>query len=500
MKCPLLQQALLVLITLSSASEVRADKGTEYDLTLTILCPAKDIKQGDEIPIVFTITNNGRTPYPYDTRNYDRSGRMREYKLVARREDGTIVPDPWKSYFEGGLSSGPGTLTTGQSFSKTIALNQWALINKPGRYTVAGTYEYEVQDVHARWRTVFVESAPIEIVVKPRGRWRMGLYVKSLLRDLRAIDPSQRESVIAKLAYTCDDRIVPTLINLMYNNYPQNEVFWARIAFLCYLPHNLKIKNAILKETMKRGLAPGMQSVLEEYGCSEEEFKRIIALSLASDNVDILGEGVGATQEHPDDVHMPKLISIAMDPNRPRPDRHPPAIERDRAIYAIAFNRTDEGVKALKALLEDSDKGIRETTQHAIRQAYRRHPEYPKQLDEKYTAVLVPIALDFNHPMHIPAIMQICRSRTEEGVRSLKSLLRNPQEDNATAQADAGVKAIGDLLRDPNEDIRRTTVSIVENAYREYPGRPLRNDDFPQEFRENPEERKKKTLERIGNW
>jgi hypothetical protein len=101
--------------------------------------------------------------------------------------------------------------------------------------------------------------------------------------------------------------------------------------------------------------------------------------------------------------------------------------------------------------------------------------------------------------MHIPTIAQICRSRTEEGVRTLKSLLKNTEEYNATAKADAGVKAVADLLRNPNEDVRRTTADIVESVYREYLGRPLRNDDFPQEFRDNPEEQKKKTLERIAS-
>jgi len=511
------QQALLVIAIAGPSSEVRPDKITEYDLTLTIRCPAKDIKQGDEIPIVFTIMNNGRTPYPYDTRSHDRSGRRWEYKLVARFEDGTIVPDPRENYEEGlggGLGSGTGTIATGQSFSRTISLNQWAVINKPGRYSVAGTYAYQVQDLRAREKygaraskTVFVESMPIEIVVKPRGHWRMGLYVRKLLRELRVIKPSnkwdiiqQRQTIIARLAYTCDDRIVPTLLDLMYNNYHQNEVAWAGIAFVYYLPRSPKIKNATLQEAMKRGLAPGMQSVLEKYGCSDKEFKEIIALSLASDNLDILGAGVGAAQEHPDDAHMPKLISIAMDPNRLSPDRHAPAIERDRAIYAIAFNRTDEGVIAVNALLKDPDEGIRRTTQDAIRQAYRRHPEYPRQSDDEYTAALVPIAVDFNHPMHIPAIAQVCRSRTEEGVRALKALLQNPERYNATAEADAGVKAIADLLRDPDEDIRGTTATIVENAYREYLGRPLRNDDFPQEFRENPEEQKKMMMDRIRNW
>lgn len=301
------------------------------------------------------------------------------------------------------------------------------------------------------------------------------------------------------MAYTCDDRIVPTLINLMYKNYHGNEVFRAREAFLCYLPRGPKIKNAILQESMKRGLAPGMQSVLEKFGCSKEEFKKIITTSLTSDNLDILDTGVLAAQKHPDDEHMSKLILIAMDHNRLRPDRHFSAVGRDRAIYAIAFNRTEEGVKALKALLKDSDRRIRQTTQHAIRQAYRRHPVYPKDLGDEYTARLVTIAMDTNDPWQIFMIAEIARSRTIEGVEAIKMLLEDPDKDIALAETDRGVKVIQDLLRDPNKDNRKKVAEFIRYVYKEYPGRPLRNDDFGDEFREDPDERTRKVLEGLKN-
>ena len=512
----LLRLLMLVSIILDVTLQVRANDGTEHDLTLAIRCPLKDISRGDEIPIIFTITNNGQSPYSYDKRNYDRSGRMYEYALHAWDEDGTMVPDPRQDYPEGlggGLSAGMASLWAGQSFSKTIALNRWALIDKSGRYKVVGTYTYQIEDPNASRRrgilirkTARVKSPPIEIVVKPRGRWRMGRYIQRLSRELKAIEPStkweiveQRQAIITKLAYTCDDRIVPILIDLMYKNQHTNEVFRAREAFLCYLPREPQIADAILGQANRRGLAPGMQSALERFGCSDEQFRQIISLSLDSDNLDILNEGVLAAQEHPDDEHMPRLISIATDRNRVGPDRPAPAIERDRAIYAIAYNRTDEGVEALKALLKDPDKGIRKTSQDAIRQAYRRHPEYPKQPDDEFTAALVPVALDFDDPWHMTAIIGICRSRNEKGVEALKALLTDPVQDIAIVQTDAGLRAIRDLLRSPNGDKRKITANIVEGVYREYPGRPLREDDFPEAFRENTEERKKRILERIAN-
>ena len=508
--------AVLVLSTLGVCTQ--GAELTDPNLTLTIHCADKRIKVGDEIPIVFTITNQGESVYSYDQRDYDRSGRMWEYKLVARQEDGTVVPDPRRNYKEGlggGLSSGRGVIGKGGAFTKTIALNRWALINKPGIYTVTGTYIYHVRDPDANqkydvriMKTFRANSAPIEVVIKPRGRWMMGWYIRTLLRQLKKIKPSgkwevvrQRTAIIARLAYTCDSRIVPTLIDLLYENHHQNDVFWAKEGFVCYLPRDLKIKKAVLGAAKKRGLARCMQTVLEALGCSEEEFKEIITLSLASENLDILNAAVGAAQEHPHDEHMPQLIAIATDPNRPDPNRAFYAIERRRAIYAIAYNRTDEGVNALRTLLEDPDKDIRKTTEYAIRQAYKRHPVYPKYADDEYTSELITAATDSNHPLAINSLVGIiARTRTEEGVKAIKALLEDPNMDISIAKTDEGVQTISNLLKNPDKDVRDMTEIMIRQIYRTYPGRPLRKDDFPELFREFVEEREannKKYLERL---
>jgi HEAT repeat protein len=347
-------------------------------------------------------------------------------------------------------------------------------------------------------KTFRANSAPIEVVIKPRGRWAMGWYIRTLLRQLKKVKPSgkwevveQRNAIIARLAYTCDNRIVPTLIDLLYENHHQNDVFWAKEGFVCYLPHDANIKKALLEVATTRGLASCMQSVLEAFGCSEEEFKKIIKISLSSENLDIINAAVGAAQEHPDDEHMPKLFSIATDPDRPDPNRAFYAIERHRAIYAIAYNRTDEGVKILRSLLESPSESIRETTKSAIQQAYKRHRVYPKYADDEYISELITAAKDSNHPMAINSIVGIARTRTEEGVEAIKALLENPDE---------GVQTIRNLLRNPDKNIRDMTEKIIRQIYRTYPGRPLRRDDFPELFREFSEKREannKKFLERL---
>lgn len=510
----LFQVLYLSLCTWPATPAACSTESGGANLELVIHCPRKNFRRGDEIPIVFTITNRGKSSYSYDMRDYDRSGRLMEYKLVAKREDGTIVDDPRKDYeggIAGGLSGGMAYIETGQSFTKTIALNRWALINKPGRYTVTGTYFHYTEDPDAkrvkgirRMKEVAVSSPPIEIMVKPRSQWQMGRYIKSLLRQLKAIRPSekweivtQREAILAKLAYTCDRRIAPTLIDLMYKNYHTHEVFWAAEALAFYLPRDADIKNQLIAVAKKRGLANRMCTVLEASGCSEQDFKEIIAICLASDDLDVLAEGVLAAQDHPDDDHMPALIAIATGDDGQKANHRLYRITRDRAICAIAFNRTDEGVRVLKGLLNGPDKHIRDTTANAIRQAYRRHREYPKHSDDEYTAAIVPIALDCNDPRQKSMIIEVVRSRTEEGVTAVKSLLENPDGDIGMAETDSGVRAIRQLLRSPKEHIRRITSDIIQGIYREYAGRSLRNDDFGEEFRESFEQRKKRVLAKL---
>ena len=504
----------LSLCTWLLASAVRSTESGGANLELVIHCPEKGVRQGDEIPIVFTITNRGKSSYSYDMRDYDRSGRLMEYKLVAKRKDGTVAADPRSDYkggLGGGLSAGMAYIDPRQSFTKTIALNRWALLKEPGCYTVAGTYFHYAEDPDAKrvkgirqMKKMAVSSPPIEIVVRPRSHWQMGRYIKSLLKQVKAIRPSesweivrQREAILAKLAYTCDPRIVPTLIDLMYKNYHTNEVFWAAEAFAFYLPRDAKVKNQLIAVAKKRGLADGMCSVLEVFGCPEEDFKEIITISLASHSLDILAEGTAAAQEHPDDDHMPALIAIATGDDDQKANQRLYRIERDRAIYAIAFNRTDEGINALKRLLEDPDRQIRRTTELAIRQAYRRHPEYPKHSDDEYTTALVPIAQDCNHPRQIPMIAEIARSRTREGVRAIKTLLKDAHQKLAIAESDKGVKAISELLKSPDKDTRQMTANVLEVIYKDYPGRPLRDDDFGEEFRESIEQRKKRVLTKL---
>ena len=63
---------------------------------------------------------------------------------------------------------------------------------------------------------------------------------------------------------------------------------------------------------------------------------------------------------------------------------------KDSAIYALALNRTEEGIKTLKALLNDPDPQVSKTAEDAIRHAYtdrgdaQGKPLLPGDFETKY--------------------------------------------------------------------------------------------------------------------
>lgn len=84
--------ALLCVAVLASAP--REVSRQDPHLALQIRSEQNNVRAGDKILITFVITNIGTTNYKYTDRNYDRSGRMGQYRLRAYDEHGAPVRDP----------------------------------------------------------------------------------------------------------------------------------------------------------------------------------------------------------------------------------------------------------------------------------------------------------------------------------------------------------------------------------------------------------------------
>ncbi len=362
--------ALLILILASPARAQPADQPADQPkLTLAIRSDQQSFKAGDEIPIVFEITNTGTAPYEYWDRSYDRSGRMPEFKLTAAK-NGAPLPDPREvlkgAFFFGGLAPSA-TLAPGKSFTKTIVLNRWVLISQPGKYTVIGSY-------HLFKDNPYVISPSIDITVTPRTDEEMAAYIKDLSAQLTAVLAAKREPgddkaspLIQKLMYTRDPRILPALVKAMNTPDSGNAAFWAGEAIECYLPKDEKNTEALIESATKNGLTNGMVRLLQNTGVPQDKIKKLIAISLSPDHPASHAEAALAAQQLSDDSFTPRLIAIATDKKSPA---------RVQAIYALAFNRTDESVATLKQLLKENNPQpytsdtIAKTTRASIRIAY----------------------------------------------------------------------------------------------------------------------------------
>ncbi len=359
--------------------------GNEVQFELVIDCPSQDIKLGDEIPIVFNIKNKGNKTYSYDFRSYDRSGRFFEFELITTDKNGSVLPDPLRG---GGISGGLGGETqkieTGQSFTKTVALNSWALIEAPGTYQVRGTYYSGVSNSNGS--EIAVTSNTVEIIIQPRSEGEMIAYIEKLNNMIKSVEiredytkkqrqsqSDKRDHLIERLIYTRHPATIPILVDLIYKNQGRNDVFYAQQAFMYYLPNKSQICDAILEQTKARGLAPNILSLLLLNDCDANKFRDLIPMALYSNDTDMLSEGASAAARYPDDSYMEKLIELAQSPD---------SLAQMQAIHALANNRTEQGVQVLKNLLKDSKQYIREATCRSIISAYENTTGRPLKKDD----------------------------------------------------------------------------------------------------------------------
>ncbi len=494
-------------------------------LSLAIRCTNEVVKAGDEITIEFRITNVGTNDYKYPNRTYDRSGRMYEYKVVATNSSGEAVPDPRandKGMWMGGGLFQYATLKPGQSFTKVIPLNDWALIKEPGRYNVTGTYHAEVVSNNPAVSSVpFITSIPIAsarivVDVLPRTEAEMDAYISDLTNQIVSLTPKQMfpygpyspgstgptpelDELLEKLTYTCDPKIVPTLLNTLY--LPGHGGFWESQAILAYVPRSDEIRKALIEAAAKRGLGANwtMSSLLKDYGCTKEEMKPLIDRALAPDNEQDWAAGAGLAQQFGDDSFTERLVAIAKTPRNNA---------QTAAIEALAFNRTDEGVKTLKGLMSDPHQNIWTSLAFAIENAYNyrrdatgtplRPDDFTAEdmkpliehlmspdgqisgLDtaigligqfggDEYTAQLIAIATSPGNNARDSAIYALALNRTDEGVKTLKT-----------------------LLNDPDPKVRTMTEDSIRNAYTSHGnshGRLLKPDDFDEKYQQ-PEPKK----------
>ncbi len=456
-------------------------------LSLAIRCTNEIVKVGDEIPIQFVISNRGTVDCKYNDRNYDRGGRIWEYKLVAKTASGEIVPDA-RQHFRPGMMGGLfqfGVLHPGESVSKVIALNLWALIKEPGQYEVTGVYSDDSRNA---------TSGPVSITVFPRTEAEMHDYIRELTNNVAPSGMS--EDLVKKLMFTCSPEIVPILLKVMSTE-GGNANFWATAALADYVPRTEETRKAILDAATEHGVnGTGLEQVLLAHEFDNKEMKPVIERALAANHPGEWRAGVWLALRYYDDAFTTPLIAIANDSNA-RWDT------RSVAMRALTFHRTDAGVKAIKALLKDPAPDMLNPLAETIANGYAH-------LDKDSTArPLKPE--DFSAEDLRPLIEQLLVSTNQALQLQLQGALLAKQfgSDGLTAQlvalttnsssyvryeaicalalnrTDEGVKTLKTLLNSSDPQISKTAEAAIRNAYTSHGdarGRPLRADDFDEKF------------------
>jgi hypothetical protein len=327
-------------------------------------------------------------------------------------------------------------------------------------------------------------------------------------------DP-ELEALLFKLAYTCSPEIVPTLIRTTYEAGPGIGDFghYEREALLYYVPRTEEIRQTISAAIARYGSIGNMEYLLQDYGFNHEELKAIIERALASDNPgDWQAAARLATYSNYDEAFTTRLTAIASSSNGARGD----------AIFALALNRTDAGVQTLKTLLNDADPNSWEPVALAILTGYesqrknftgrmftgsRLHPEdfdakdvrplIARMLDtgkrvdgilgvnlaemfgdDGSTAKLVALATNPGCLYRDQAIYALALNRTDEGVKTLQTLLQDPA---ISGMAEGAIRYAYTSRDDRRWRLKRP---LPYTSRADARGRPLRAEDFDAKFRD----------------
>ena len=185
MKNPILSLlAALSLACLLHAPSAAAQAESPPQLSLEIRCTENLLKVGDQVPIEFTIKNNGTQDYTYRDQRYERPGLIAdEYKLTARTASAQMFPTRLRT--SRWLAAAPPSLVfctrARLSSPKIVPLNIWALIKEPGRDQVTGSYFLEGYGNPA---FAPATSAPISLTILPRTQEEMRDYIQGLSRQI----------------------------------------------------------------------------------------------------------------------------------------------------------------------------------------------------------------------------------------------------------------------------------------------------------------------------
>jgi HEAT repeat protein len=343
------QPTLAVAIALRPGPPI----GATPEQVAALAPPTTVFYQGTPVDVAFTITNRGAQPYGYQDRNHDRGGRMDEYRVEVADERGRALPDPRslsRLAGPGGGLSVPTELVPGQSFTKHVYLNQWALPLPPGSYSVTGVYDrsWFAQPPGA----APVRSEPVSIEIIPRGPADLRAYISGLGAEAGSDEPARRRQAVEYLGFTGSVDALPYLTAALYDESP-GVGFGAGQGFL-YITDRQACIAALLAALRTRGCHHLLGWLLQLYDVPPEDTlsdtlawlqcneapKRAAAANVL--------QGYGALGE----AALGPLLAATKDPD---------ATVREQAISSLLAFRDARVTQALLAATRDAEPGVRQT-------------------------------------------------------------------------------------------------------------------------------------------
>jgi len=466
------------------AACVWLDWNSNSNITLTISSKQQKHKLGDPILINYIVKNEGESTTPNSHHWYERIPylgsklpiRIPTYYLTlsAVRENGTWCTRPWwpahysLSLLDREIIELDLGLLPGESCSGEVTLNDQAILDKAGRYSISGCVMVE-RDIGWKWES-FVDSATIEIKVEQRSHKEMRTHIDRLVQVLEASVPSEAGDAVKQLMYTRDSRVVPAMVDFEYREWLEERDTDVGEALCCYLPLAPEIKNILLQAAKSHGTTDITYEALQRY-CTDAELRELITTLFQSTDPNCVASAALLSSDYPDNAHTYRLIELAQDSS---------SQAQFTAISALAYNRTEEGVEALRELMEGNDEDVVDYTAASIWNAYSYLPWqwYEGPCHELSKRELTSIVADPNSPQRWDAIEKLLYRMDYADFRVLKRLANAPGRNAEIKGSRETVKLIANILKSPDEVVRDIMITLIRLTARMDPERQLKPDDF----------------------
>ncbi|MBI2787094.1 MAG: hypothetical protein HYX59_00300 [Elusimicrobia bacterium] len=277
---------------------------------------------GEPVPVTLEFTVSGERRFFADSKTYDRSGRMHHLGFSVTDASGAFVPDPVRNR-GGGIMGGLYGLvevTTSAPFRQTADLNEWALLNRPGRHSVSASPGMIHLDAMQGPYTP-IQSPPLDFELIPANEQFIAGTISQARSMMKSTEFRQREQAQHLLRFLMSPEALTLMIDGLDDEHGNVQIE-ASYGLSSY-PSTAAVRKALLKAVQEG--RPKRASAIGEY-----------ALHLTR------GEAGDVGTQMWDDSAKWRLVLSALQSRNMKRAKLPPR-ETIEAISAQAMTSADAG-------------------------------------------------------------------------------------------------------------------------------------------------------------